>query len=45
MAGTYEINTSMTYDEILDIITDYSNSYIQEEAAGADQDAKQKTEE
>ena len=29
--GTYMLNTSMTYDEILDIITDYSKSIIQEE--------------
>ncbi len=33
MAGSYEINSSMTYDEILDIITDYSKSYIQDEDA------------
>jgi len=32
MAGTYEINTSMTYDEILDIITDYSKSIVQDES-------------
>lgn len=31
MPGTYVINSSMTYDEILDIITDYSASIIQEE--------------
>lgn len=29
--GTYIINSSMTYDEILDIITDYSKSVIQDE--------------
>ena len=31
MPGTYEINSSMTYDEILDIITDYSASIIKQE--------------
>jgi UPF0755 protein len=31
MPGTYIINSSMTYDEILDIITDYSKSVIQDE--------------
>jgi len=31
MPGTYEINSSMTYDEILDIITDYSKSIVQDE--------------
>jgi UPF0755 protein len=30
MAGTYEINSSMTYDEILNTITDYSKSIIQD---------------
>ncbi len=30
LAGTYKIYSSMTYDEILDIITDYSNSEVQE---------------
>ena len=30
LAGTYILNTSMTYDEILDQITDYSNSIVQE---------------
>lgn len=33
MPGTYEINSSMTYDEILDIITDYSKSIVQDENA------------
>ena len=37
MAGSYEINSSMTYDEILDIITDYSKSYIQEEVTESDE--------
>lgn len=32
MPGTYVINSSMTYNEILDIITDYSASIIQEES-------------
>jgi UPF0755 protein len=31
MPGTYSINSSMTYGEILDIITDYSASLIQDE--------------
>lgn len=31
MPGTYVINSSMTYDEIFDIITDYSASIIQQE--------------
>jgi UPF0755 protein len=31
MPGTYVINSSMTYDEILDIITDYSKSIENEE--------------
>ncbi|HKL99302.1 MAG TPA: hypothetical protein VJZ06_05295 [Mobilitalea sp.] len=31
MPGTYEIYTSMTYKEILEIITDYSKSKVQEE--------------
>jgi UPF0755 protein len=26
MPGTYEVSTDMTYDEILNVITDYSNS-------------------
>lgn len=33
MPGTYELNSSMTYDEILDIITDYSKSIVQDENA------------
>ncbi len=41
MAGTYEINTSMTYDEILDIITDYSNSYIQNDDTKEDKNSDQ----
>lgn len=37
MPGTYVINSSMTYDEILNVITDYSNSIVKdEEKAGAD---------
>ena len=32
MAGTYRLNTSMTYDEILEQITNYSNSIVQEES-------------
>ncbi len=34
--GTYMLNTAMTYDEILDTITDYSRSIIQEEAIPED---------
>lgn len=33
MPGTYIINSSMTYDEILDIITDYSASIIKDDSA------------
>jgi len=32
MPGTYLLNSSMTYDEILDVITDISNSLEPEEA-------------
>lgn len=43
MPGTYKIYSSMTYDEILDIITDYSKSEVQEdefaeEGSGAEQE-------
>lgn len=31
MPGTYVISSAMTYDEILDVITDYSNSIVKEE--------------
>jgi len=31
MPGKYEVNSSMTYDEILDTITDYSKSLVQTE--------------
>ena len=31
MAGTYHLNTSMTYDEILEQITNYSNAIVQED--------------
>lgn len=30
LAGTYILNTAMTYDEILDQITNYANSIVQE---------------
>jgi UPF0755 protein len=45
MAGTYEINSAMTYDEILNTITDYSKSIIQDADVEknkdeADKDAK-----
>lgn len=31
MPGTYRVNSSMTYSQVLDIITDYSKSMIQTE--------------
>lgn len=31
MPGKYEVNSSMTYDDILNVITDYSKSLVQEE--------------
>lgn len=31
MPGKYEVNSAMTYDEILDVITDYSKSLVQTE--------------
>ena len=31
MPGTFELNTSMTYNEILEVITDISNSIAEEE--------------
>lgn len=31
LAGTYKIRASMTYKEILEIITDYKNSIVQDE--------------
>lgn len=31
MPGTYELKSSMTYNEILDIITDYSKSIVQQD--------------
>ena len=31
LAGTYILNTSMTYDEILDQITNYANAIVEEE--------------
>lgn len=36
MPGTYMVNSSMTYDEVLDIITDYSKSMVQDEAIKAE---------
>ena len=35
LAGTYILNTSMTYDEILGQITNYANSIVQEVPEGA----------
>jgi UPF0755 protein len=46
MPGTYKISTAMTYDEILDIITDYSASIIQDDAendSGTDTDSQKET--
>lgn len=37
MPGTYRVNSSMTYDEILDIITDYSNSEVQDNTTDTDE--------
>jgi UPF0755 protein len=36
MPGTYRVNSSMTYDEILDIITDYSNSEVQDSSVNTE---------
>ena len=36
MPGTYIINSAMTYDEILAIITDYSASLVKDEDLGTD---------
>ncbi len=40
MPGTYVINSSMTYDQILTVITDYSQSIVKDEdsEAGSDTD-------
>jgi UPF0755 protein len=38
MPGTYRINSSMTYKEILSVITDYSSSETQEDDAGTETD-------
>lgn len=40
MPGTYEINNAMTYDEILDVITDISNSTTKEEENTSDKAKK-----
>ena len=42
MAGTYEINSSMTYDEILNTITDYSKSIIQDPNVKTEKDKANK---
>jgi len=36
MPGKYEVNSSMTYDDILDVITDYSKSLVQTDKAETD---------
>ncbi|HCL03450.1 MAG TPA: hypothetical protein DHW61_13750 [Lachnoclostridium phytofermentans] len=38
--GTFILNTSMDYDEILDVITDYNNSIVKEEEEGKKEDKK-----
>lgn len=38
--GTFILNTSMDYDEILDVITDYNNSIVKEEEEGKKEDTK-----
>lgn len=45
MPGMYEISTDMTYDELLTVITDYSQSIIKEEDmdTGSDTDSDSKT--
>lgn len=40
MPGTYELSTDMTYNEILDIITDYSASIIKNPEATTDDKSK-----
>lgn len=35
--GTYIINSSMTYDDILDVITDYSKSIVKDEEKADDE--------
>ncbi len=39
MPGTYVINSSMTYDEILSVISDYSNSIVKDEEDNGDNDS------
>lgn len=43
MPGTYKINSSLTFDEILNIITDYSKSIVQEETPGDQKDSEDQT--
>lgn len=38
--GTFILNTSMDYDEILDVITDYKNSIVEVEEEGKKEDTK-----
>lgn len=38
LAGTYELKASMTYKEILGVITDYKNSIIQDEDSKGSQE-------
>ncbi len=41
MPGTYVINSSMTYDQILAVITDYSQSIVKDEDSEAGADAEE----
>lgn len=43
MPGTYKLNSSMTYDQVLSVVTDYSQSLIQDEAAQPDADTDNDT--
>jgi UPF0755 protein len=43
MPGTYKLNTSMTYDQILSVITDYTQSLIKDEDTEADTKTDEKT--
>lgn len=43
MPGTYVISSAMTYDEILDIITDYSKSIVKEDENEASAGEKSET--
>ncbi len=38
MPGTYRVNSSMTYDEILNIITDYAKSEVRDSTKDAEEE-------